>query len=406
MKHLSFKKGLVLTTCGFLLYLAIHYWPAVSTLLAELLKSSLPLFLGAMIAFFVNIVMGAYERCFFGKAKKKWLLVIKRPTSMLLAFLSFFAVIGLVIGLIIPQLIDCIRMLVGMLPVAIDKCIDFFDKHHLLSEEILSTLDAIDWKSRIEQLVDMVTTGVTDVVGILIQTLQGVVSGVVTAFLSFIFSIYLLLGKERLKGQAVRLCKNFLPESVCKRLLYVTTNLNVAFRKYLIGQCTEAVILGILCAIGMLILRLPYAAMISTLLAFTALMPVAGAYIGAVVGAFMILTESPVKALIFLIFLVILQQLEGNLIYPRVVGSSLGLPGIWVLAAVTLGGGIAGIPGMFLGVPLFAACYQMLRDTLDAKEKAAKEEQVVKEESKKKTQEEIVIPPFLLEVARQGAGRR
>ena len=387
MKHLSFKKGLVLTTCGFLLYLAIHYWPAVSTLLAELLKSSLPLFLGAMIAFFVNIVMGAYERCFFGKAKKKWLLVIKRPTSMLLAFLSFFAVIGLVIGLIIPQLIDCIRMLVGMLPVAIDKCIDFFDKHHLLSEEILSTLDAIDWKSRIEQLVDMVTTGVTDVVGILIQTLQGVVSGVVTAFLSFIFSIYLLLGKERLKGQAVRLCKNFLPESVCKRLLYVTTNLNVAFRKYLIGQCTEAVILGILCAIGMLILRLPYAAMISTLIAFTALIPVAGAYIGAVVGAFMILTESPVKALIFLIFLVILQQLEGNLIYPRVVGSSLGLPGIWVLAAVTLGGGIAGIPGMFLGVPLFAVCYQMLRDTLDAKEKAAKEaipEEATETESREK----------------------
>ena len=168
----------------------------------------------------------------------------------------------LMIGLIIPQLIDCIRTLVGMLPAAIDKCIDFFDKHHLLSEEILSTLDAIDWKSRIEQLVDVVTTGVTDVVGIVIQTLQGVVSGVVTAFLSFIFSIYLLLGKERLKGQAVRLCKNFLPEAVCKKLLYVTTNLNVAFRKYLIGQCTEAVILGSLCAVGMLILRLPYAAMI------------------------------------------------------------------------------------------------------------------------------------------------
>lgn len=386
MKHLSFKKGLILATCGFLLYLAIHYWPAVSTLFAELLKSSLPLFLGAMIAFFVNIVMGAYERCFFGKAKKKWLLAIKRPTSMLLAFLSFFAVISLVISLIIPQLIDCIRMLVGMLPIAIDKCIDFFDKHHLLSEEILSTLDAIDWKSRIEQLVDVVTTGVTDVVGLLIQTVQGVVSGIVTAFLSFIFSIYLLWSKERLKAQAVRLCKNFLPEAVCKKILYVTNNLNVAFRKYLIGQCTEAVILGILCAIGMLILRLPYAAMISTLIAFTALIPVAGAYIGAFVGAFMILTESPVKALIFLIFLIILQQLEGNLIYPRVVGSSLGLPGIWVLAAVTLGGGIAGIPGMFLGVPLFAAVYRMLRDTLEAKENAAK--QAIPEEETEPEQRE------------------
>ena len=144
----------------------------------------------------------------------------------------------------------------------------------------------------------------------------------------------------------------------------------MSFRKYLIGQCTEAVILGILCAIGMLILRLPYAAMISTLIAFTALIPIAGAYIGAFIGAFMILTDSPVKALIFLIFLVILQQLEGNLIYPRVVGEALGLPGIWVLAAVTVGGGIAGVAGMFLGVLLVAAVYRMLRDTLNAKEKA------------------------------------
>ena len=370
MKNFSFKTILAFVAGGFLLYLGIHYWPSIGNFLIGLFSAALPLVIGFLIAYIVNIVMSTYERILFGKATKKWLLAIKRPLCMFAAYLSFFAVVALVIGLIIPQLVECIRLLVGMIPSAIDKTIDFFDKYHLLSEEVLAALDAIDWKSRVEQLVDMVTNGVTDVVSLVIQTLQSLISGVITTFLSFIFSIYLLLSKEKLKSQASRLCTNFLPEKLYKRILYVVFNLNVSFRKYLIGQSAEAVILGLLCGIGMAIFGFPYAAMISTLIAFTALIPVAGAYIGAFVGAFMILTVSPVKALFFLIFLVILQQLEGNLIYPRVVGEALGLPGIWVLAAVTVGGGIAGIPGMFLGVPLVAALYRMLRDTLNKKEAA------------------------------------
>ena len=138
--------------------------------------------------------------------------------------------------------------------------------------------------------------------------------------------------------------------------------MNGCFRRFLVGQCTEAVILGLLCMAGMLLFRFPYATMVGALIGFTALIPVAGAYIGAGVGAFMIFTVSPVKALLFLVFIVVLQQLEGNLIYPKVVGSSIGLPGIWVLAAVTVGGGILGIFGMLLAVPLAAACYQMVRE--------------------------------------------
>ncbi|WP_277215231.1 AI-2E family transporter [Pseudoflavonifractor capillosus] len=151
--------------------------------------------------------------------------------------------------------------------------------------------------------------------------------------------------------------------------------LNECFHKYIVGQCTEALILGGLCTLGMLILQLPYATMTGAVIAFTALIPVAGAYIGAGVGAFMILTVSPVKAIIFLIFIVILQQLEGNLIYPRVVGSSMGLPGIWVLAAVTVGGGVMGIPGMLLCVPLAAAFYKLLRE--DVNRIPSKEEAVI-----------------------------
>ena len=154
----------------------------------------------------------------------------------------------------------------------------------------------------------------------------------------------------------------YLPKRFAGKLLYVLREMNGSFHSYIVGQCMEAVILGGLCTGGMLLLRLPYAAMIGCLVGFTALIPIAGAYIGAIVGAFMIFTVSPVKAIIFIAYLVILQQLEGNLIYPRVVGSSIGLPGVWVLAAVTIGGGVMGVSGMLLGVPIAATVYQLLKN--------------------------------------------
>lgn len=365
MKKLTFKTCLTVISSLFLLYLAIHYWPAFTSFFKSLFSAAAPLILGFLIAYIVNLVMFAYEKLLFKKAKSKR---IKRPVCMVLAFLTFVAVATLVVWLVIPQLIECIATLLRMLPGAIDRFLNFVAKHHLISDELLSTLDSIDWQSRVEQLLDVLTSGVSDVVTIVIQTLQSLISGVITTFLSLIFSFYLLYSKEELKSQASRVCKSFLPESFYAKLQYVLYNLNVSFRRYLIGQCTEAVILGLLCSVGMLILRLPYPAMISTLIAFTALIPVAGAYIGAGVGAFMILTVSPLQALIFLAYIIVLQQLEGNLIYPRVVGSSLGLPGIWVLGAVTVGGGIAGILGMFIGVPLTAAAYRMLRDAVEARE--------------------------------------
>lgn len=155
--------------------------------------------------------------------------------------------------------------------------------------------------------------------------------------------------------------KVYLPQGLSEKLVLFARTMDHTFHSFIVGQCTEAVILGLLCTVGMLLLGLPYAPMIGALIGVTALIPVAGAYIGGGVGAFLILTVSPTKAMVFLIYLVILQQVEGNLIYPRVVGSSIGLPGMWVLAAVTIGGGLAGIPGVLLGVPLAAGCYQLLK---------------------------------------------
>ena len=246
----------------------------------------------------------------------------------------------------------------------------------VIPENIIDLLESIDWQSRISQIV----SGVSDVVGVVFSAVSSVFSGIVTGLLAVIFSVYLLTGKERLKGQWDRVTARYLPQVWRDRLQYVLETLDDCFHKYIVGQCMEAVVLGVLCMIGMGILRLPYAPMVGALMAFTALIPVAGAWIGAGVGAFMILTVSPVQALVFLIFIVILQQLENNLIYPKVVGTSIGLPGIWVLAAVTVGGGLLGVGGMLLGVPITAAVYRIVGDDVRRKEPKAEEAPAAEEQ--------------------------
>lgn len=373
MKSKESKKFALALGGIFLLYVAIHYWPAISGFLGGLLNAASPLFIGAVLAYFINLPMNFYERHLFSKTKKPFLLKIRRPLCLLLAIISFVVVFALISGLVVPQLISCIQLIIAKTPDVIVNLIALLQKSDLISDKVLSPLSAVDWESKIDQLVALVSGGISDMMSLVISTVTGVISGIITAFLSLIFSLYLLTGKNRLRHQCGRLANAFLPGKTVTILRYVISVVNNAFHRYLVGQCTEALILGCLCALGMLILRLPYAAMIGAFIAFTAMVPVAGAYIGAVVGAFMILTVSPLKALIFIIFIIVLQQLEGNLIYPKVVGYSMGLPGIWVLAAVVIGGGLAGILGMLFGVPLAAALYQILRDLLHEKEKKTSE---------------------------------
>lgn len=352
----------------FILYLAIHYWDTAAGLASSLLSAALPLIIGGVVAYLVNILMVAYEKRYFVKAKNVAIIKSRRPVCMVLAFLTLVAIVVLIFGLIVPQLGECISIIVAGLPGFMERVVDLADELDLFSAETLQSLEAIDWQSQISKVVQLVTSGLGNVVNVVVSAVSSVFSWIVTGFLSVIFAIYLLSGKETLGGQIKRIMTRYCSEKVCGRITYFLGILNDCFHRYIVGQCTEAVILGLLCAIGMAILRLPYAVMIGALVAFTALIPVAGAYIGAGVGAFMILTVDPWKAVIFLIFLVVLQQLEGNLIYPRVVGSSMGLPGIWVLAAVTIGGGIMGVPGMLLGVPLAATFYRVIRDDVRKKE--------------------------------------
>lgn len=353
-----FKIGVTL----FLLYLAMEYWQTISGLGIALLSAAAPLLLGCVIAYILNILMSSYERHYFPKSRTEIAEKSRRPVCMLAAMLTLIAVVVLVVGLVVPELASCVKLLVAEVPKAMNDLTGWLYELEVLPEDLEKALTAIDWEKRLGQIVSVFVSGIGNVTDLLVDTVSKVVSGIVTFFVGLIFAIYLLSGKERLKVQTDLLLNRYMKQNWYHKMKYVVSVLNDSFQRYIVGQCTEAVILGVLCALGMSILRLPYASMIGTLIAFTALIPVAGAYIGGGVGAFMILTVSPVKAVVFLVFLVILQQIEGNLIYPKVVGSSMGLPAIWVLAAVTVGGGIMGIAGMLLGVPLAAAAYRLLRE--------------------------------------------
>ncbi len=357
----------------FILYLCIQYWPSAMGVVSMAIGAASPIFIGCIIAYVVNILMSFYERYYFPKSKKAFIGKSRRPICMLGAFATLLAVVILVTNLVLPQLVSCMKLIFAALPNAIVAIIEGLNKMNVLPEDIANTLSAVDWQSRVGQIFNIITSGVGDVMEVVINTLSSVFSGLVTALLSFIFSIYLLLGKDTLSRQIDHVMSHYLKEKYYTKIKYVIAILHDCFRCYIVGQCIEAVILGILCMVGMWILQLPYATMVGVLIALTALIPVAGAYIGGGVGALMIFSVSPIKAVVFVVFLVILQQLEGNLIYPRVVGSSLGLPAIWVLAAVTVGGGVLGIAGMLIGVPIAAALYRLLRNDLN---KAAMEEVV------------------------------
>ncbi|MBQ3110364.1 MAG: AI-2E family transporter [Clostridia bacterium] len=358
--NITWKNCIRICVSVFVLYLCMEYFQNLLALIGVVLNAALPLFLGAVIAYVVNILMSFYEKHYFPKSTKRAIIKSKRAVCMVCAFLSVVAIITLVINLVLPQLISCVQLLLSKLPIAIDYIAEMANKWGIVPEDMLNSLTNIDWQSRLADVFSMLTSSM----GSVAKLVANVFSGVVTGLLSVIFSIYLLLSKDMLKRQAGMIFEAITTQKLRAKIKYVYQTFDDCFRNYISGQCIEAVILGALCTVGMLILRLPYAAMIGAFIAFTALIPVAGAYIGAVVGAFMILTVSPVKALIFLVFIVILQQLEGNLIYPRVVGSSIGLPAIWVLAAVTVGGGIMGVVGMLLGVPVAAALYRLIGNSV------------------------------------------
>lgn len=339
----------------FLLYLAIHYLDLLVNWLGMMLAAAIPLFLGCAIAYVLNILMAFYEGLWpKGHSRGKRGLCL---TASILTVVALFVFLG---QLVFPELIRCIQMLVTQLPSTLESLVAQINNTGFIHLGSLS-----DLSNQMDRLFSSFAPQSADtLLGFTATFLSTVVNTTLNWIIGLFFAIYLLLSKEQLLEQSKRLLAHWLPARADARFLEICSVANSCFHGFVVGQCTEAVILGALCALGMAILGLPYAGMTGVVVGFTALIPIFGAFIGGLVGFLLILTQSPLQALFFLAYLVILQQVEGNLIYPRVVGTSIDLPGIWVLAAVILGGGVGGILGMIFAVPLTAVVYRLIRQEL------------------------------------------
>lgn len=373
---ISWRSCLKVVVSLFTLYLLITYWGIFSNLTFMLIAASSSLILGAAIAFVVNIPMSFFERMFLSDNQSNLTKKSLRALSVVLAFVSVFAIVVIIVRLIVPELYDCVVLLVKEIPPYVEMLWNYlnanFDLNYILSQTgMLPSIETVDWHDLVTKAVNLLVSGLGGVMNSIITLLSTVFSIVVSMLLSFIFSIYLLMSKDQIRSQALRLMNVYFNSRLNEKIFYVLNTVNTCFNRFIVGQCTEAVILGLMSMLGMSLFKFPYSTMIGALIGFTALIPIAGAYIGASVGAFMIFTVSPLKAALFVLFIILLQQFEGNVIYPRVVGKSIGLPGIWVLAAITIGGGIAGIPGMLFGVPLTASIYKLLRTDMHRREKLA-----------------------------------
>ncbi len=347
----------------FILFLCIHYWQIVENGVYTLTGTLTPVISGFFIAYVLNIIMSFYERHYFKKAKtNSFLAKTRRPVCLVLAILTLCAILSFVVIMVIPELVACIKILIAQIPPAMEKLINNKFVKEILPANALSMLVAIDWREHIGNIADMLTSGIGNAATAIFSAITSVFTVAATVLLSIIFAVYMLLSKEKLSHHISKVSQRYIAEKPRLKITHIIKVSDDSFKRYIVGQCTEAVILGVLCIIGMYILRLPYAPMIGTLIGLTALIPIAGAYIGAAVGAIMILTVAPIKAFVFLIFIVVLQQFEGNIIYPKVVGNKLGLPAIYVLLAITIGGGLWGIFGMLIGVPIMSVIYRLVKE--------------------------------------------
>ena len=364
-----------------LIYIAASNLPGILSGVSKVISLFIPLIVGLVIALIINVPMRSFEKRLFAKTNNPKLLKLKRPLAIVLAELLVFGIFVLVALLVIPELVKAIALLSSNLINFIDKMAQFessIDIRDLPFGNYLTLID-IDWEQIKNEIELFVRSQGSNVMNTALSTLSSVAGGVINFVVGFVFAIYVLFHKKKLQSQSIRLMNAWLPSKLSRYSQHVASVFNDTFRNFIAAQTTEALILGSLCAVGMMILRLPYIPMISALVGVTALIPVIGAFIGTIVGAFMILTVDPIKTIIFVVFLLILQQIEGNLIYPKVVGASIRLPAMWVLAAVTVGGSIGGALGMLIGVPTTSALYTLVREATEKREQRLASDEIPEE---------------------------
>lgn len=333
------------------------FWTGLSGILS-------PFVLGAAIAFIMNVPMRALERQLSFIRKDG----LRRTTAIILTFVIIFLVIAGIIWLLVPQITDTIQSLIPKLTdffLRLEKMLfAFLEDNPELLQWVSSTtgLQSLDWSGLIKNAATMLKNSVSVIATGAFSAVGGVTNAIVDLVIGLVFSLYCLARKEILARQGRRILYAFLPEHFCDEAIRVMRLTNSTFSNFISGQCLEALILGCLFAVAMAILKLPFIPLISVLIAVTALVPIVGAFVGCFLGAFFILVNDPFQALIFVAMFLVLQQIEGNLIYPKVVGTSIGLPGMWVLVAVTIGGDLMGIAGMLVMIPISSVLYTLLRE--------------------------------------------
>ena len=348
-----------------LVLLIIFAWALVNLdvvlrFLGKVLALFTPFLIGGAIAFLINVVLNPLERC-WNKVCKKAPAKLARPVCLTLSAVLVFGILFAVVFMMIPSLRESGDEFIQNIPMYVDEIgrwwadtVHFAAKYNIVLPEY-----AIDSDLLIEKITAFINDEGSGIITVTWGAATSILSGLVDVLLAFVFALYLLAKKEVVAAHLKKLITTVLPQTGAKRLLSIASLTNQTFTNFVSGQLTEAVIIGVLCFFGMLILRIPYAGAVSAFVAVTALVPIFGAWLGGGLGAFLILLAEPIKAVWFIVYLLILQQVEGNLIYPKVVGKSVGLPGLLVLMAVTIGGGAFGILGMLFSVPVCAVLYSL-----------------------------------------------
>lgn len=378
-----------------LLVLAIIYSQEVLRGAAFLVGIVSPFLVGGVMAFVLNIPMRAFEEKVLGRWQGKNAGKVKRPLCLTLSIVSLAVVLALVVGTVVPQVVSTASEIGRKIPAFTEEVMEGVDRLAKDYPELTRQIDQlelteINWDSMLDSVIDFLKNGAGDVLNSTVSVASGIISGIVNTVIAFIFALYVLAQKEKLAEQGRRILSAYLPDKVGAKTLEIFSLLHKNFSSFITGQCLEAVILGTMFVVAMSLFGMPYALMVGVLIAFTALIPIVGGFIGCAVGAFMILIDNPLQALWFVILFLVLQQIEGNLIYPKVVGNSVGLPAIWVLVAVSVGGSLFGISGMLFFIPLTSSGYALLRESVNDRN-ARRRMQAVQRKGNRLEDEDVVM---------------
>ena len=380
MKDKTRKDIIIIISYIALVIFALVNFSKIFTFLGKVISIFSPFLLGIILAFVLNVLNNFIEKKIFGKIKpsKIW-NKIKRPLCIILSLILVFLTIFFVMNLLIPQLKNSASLFTDTLPAYKEDIIGILNKFDIDESTVNKVGEYLDNFGKV--ITDYIKGNSKDVITVTTEVATSVVNIISKGIITLVFAIYMIAQKETLSRQINKVMKAYLKPKTINKINTVGTFANKTFSNFVTGQCLEALIFGSLVFVGMLIFRFPYASTIGVLLGFTALIPIFGAFIGTAIGFILIMMVSPVKAILFVVFIIVLQQIEGNLIYPRVVGKSIGLPGMWVLLSVTVGGSIGGILGMLIATPLCSLLYALFTKMVNDRLKSNKIVTKVKEKA-------------------------